>query len=63
MLAEQPYLSLPEAAAALDVSQSSVRRWVKAGRLKAIKLPSGRRRIRREDVEAILSSDVAPDAA
>jgi excisionase family DNA binding protein len=63
MLAEQPYLSLPEAAAALDVSQSSVRRWVKAGRLKAIKLPSGRRRIRREDVEAILASDVAPDAA
>lgn len=57
MLADQPFLSIPEAAAAFDVSESSVRRWVKDGRLKAIRLPSGTRRIRREDVEAILASD------
>jgi len=54
MLADQPYLSIPEAALALDVSASSVRRWVKSGRLRAVRLPSGRKRILREDVAAIL---------
>lgn len=64
MLADQPtFLSLPEAAAAFEVSLSSVRRWVKDGRLKAITLPNGRRRIRREDVDAILSSDREPVSA
>lgn len=58
MLADQPFLSIPEAAAAFDVSESSVRRWVKNGRLKSSRLPSGRRRIRREDVEAFLSGDL-----
>lgn len=63
MLADQPFLSIPEVAVAFDVSESSVRRWVKSGRLKAIRLPSGRRRIRREDVESVLSSDTNGSAA
>lgn len=57
MLADKPYLSIPEAAAALDVSANSVRRWVKAGRLRANRLPSGRLRVWREDVEAILTTE------
>lgn len=57
MLADQPFLSIPEAADALGVSETSVRRWVKSGRLKAIRLPSGRRKIRRAEVEAILADD------
>jgi len=59
MLADQPLLSIPEAAEILGSSQSSVRRWIKNGRLKAIKLPSGRRKVRREEVDAILASDDA----
>lgn len=62
MAAEQTYLSVPETVDALreggiDVSHDSVRRWVKSGRLKAIRLPSGRAKIRREDVEAILRGE------
>jgi excisionase family DNA binding protein len=57
MLAEPPFLTLPEAAERLGVSETSIRRWVKAGRLKAIHLPSGRRRVRAAEVEAILASD------
>jgi putative resolvase len=60
MLADEPtFLTLPEAADILEVSRTSVRRWVKQGRLRSIKLPSGHRRIRREDVERILSGDTA----
>lgn len=57
MLADQPFLSIPEAAAELPVSETTLRRWVKAGLLAAIRLPSGRRKIRRSDIEAILASD------
>lgn len=59
MLADQPFLSIPEAAERLHVGESSVRRWIKAGRLKAIKLPSGRRKVRAAEVDAILTSDAA----
>lgn len=60
MLAEQPdqtFMSVPEAAAALEVSEVSVRRWIKSGQLRAIRLPSGTHKIRREDVASILSGD------
>ncbi len=57
MLADPPFLSLPQAAARLGVSETSIRRWVKAGRLKTILLPSGRRRVRTTEVDAILTSD------
>jgi len=63
MLADQPFLSLPEAAEKLHVSESSVRRWVRSGRLRALRMPSGRRKVRLEDVEAILASDAAEDVA
>lgn len=63
MLADKPFLSIPEAAEALDVSPNSVRRWVKAGRLRAQRLPSGRQRIHREDVAAILADDTIANVA
>lgn len=63
MLADQPFLSIPETAATLDVSESSVRRWVKSGRLKSIRLPSGRAKIRREDIESILRGEPVESAA
>jgi len=39
----------------LGVSQSTVERWIGLDRLKAIKLPSGHYRVRRSEVERILS--------
>lgn len=55
------FLTLPEAADRLEVSRTSIRRWVKDGRLRSIKLPSGHRRIRREDVEKILAGETAEE--
>jgi excisionase family DNA binding protein len=46
-------LSLPEAAAELAVSQSTIRRWIKTGDLPARKvgLGGGRFRISRDDLD------------
>lgn len=51
MLADEPYLSIPEAAAALHVSERSVRRWVRSGKLAVRPLPSGRVQIPKAEVE------------
>lgn len=47
-------LTTGEVAEALSVGPDTVRRWAETGQLSAIKLPSGVRRFRREDVERIL---------
>lgn len=48
-------LTATEAAAAWGVSVHTVRRWAKEGKVATISLPSGRRRYRRSDVEALLA--------
>jgi excisionase family DNA binding protein len=53
------FLSPGEAAELLTskgvaASEATVRRWAKAGRIPAIRLPFGRLKIRVEDVEALL---------
>jgi excisionase family DNA binding protein len=57
MTQERRWLTPPQAAVLLEVSDQTVRDWIAAGRIPAIKHPSGQFRIRREDVEAILSGD------
>jgi excisionase family DNA binding protein len=51
-------LTVREVAQQLRVDETTVRRWLKAGALKGVSLPShGKRqayRIRREDVDALL---------
>lgn len=60
MPADQPYFSTREVAEALDVSMTSVRRWAKAGTLPTVKLPSGRWKVKREVLLAIMNrSDAA----
>ena len=54
-------VTVGEAARALRVHQSTVSRWVAAGKMQAIRLPSGRLRIRREDVERLLEPEVFKD--
>ena len=49
----------PRVAEMLAVSPETVRQWVKEGKLKPIVLPSGSKRFRLEDIEAILAGDAA----
>jgi excisionase family DNA binding protein len=48
-------LTPQEAMQALRISDSTLVRWVASGRLPALYLPSGYRRFRRADVEALLT--------
>lgn len=56
-------LSIPEASKQFRVAPSTVRRWVKSGRLKAIRLPSGRAKIAQADVEAIMRGEQSAGTA
>lgn len=47
-------LSASEVAPLLHVTEETVRHWAKTGKLRHVLLPSGQRRYRRADVEAIL---------
>lgn len=49
-------LTATEVAEEMSVHPETVRRWTRQGLLPAIKLPSGRRRYRREDVDALKAS-------
>lgn len=66
MTAVQPYLTAAEAAARLTaggvpVSEDTVRRWGRSGRIPAIKLPFGRQKFSAQDIDALLvpTKDVA----
>lgn len=48
-------LTAPQVAALLNVSDESVRRWADTGKLRYVELPSGQRRFRRSDIDAILT--------
>jgi putative resolvase len=48
-------ISASRVAEMLDVHPNTVVIWAKEGKIKAIRLPSGRFRFRLEDIEAILS--------
>ena len=52
-----PLLTTGEAARKLYVTDETIRRWIAAGKLAAITLPSGQFRIRADDVEALLRGE------
>lgn len=54
MQADDDLLSTGQAARRLQVSIDTIRRWGEAGRLPMVKTPTGNRRFRRADVEALL---------
>jgi excisionase family DNA binding protein len=56
---ESGLLTAAQVAERLAVHVESVRRWTREGKLAAIKYPSGRRRYRVEDVDAMLRTPVA----
>ena len=49
-------MSVGKAAELLAVSPQTLRRWARQGRVSCVRLPSGHRRFRREDVLPLLSS-------
>lgn len=59
---DEELLTSAEVATAYRVTTTTVRRWVAAGELEAIRLPGGRLRFRRADVERI-AQPVAADGA
>jgi excisionase family DNA binding protein len=46
-------MQVREAARALGVSENTIRRWEQRGLIPAVRLPSGVRRFRRADIEAV----------
>lgn len=46
-------MKVREAAKTLGVHENTVRRWEERGLLRAVRLPSGVRRFRPEDIEAV----------
>jgi excisionase family DNA binding protein len=52
-----PLLTTGEAALRLHVTDETVRRWIAAGKIPAITLPSGQFRIKEADIDAILAGD------
>jgi len=57
MTQDTPLLIASEVADRLRVSEETVNQWARIGRLKAITLPSGRKRYRVADIEAIEAGD------
>jgi excisionase family DNA binding protein len=53
MATKSTYVTLREAAQSLGVHESTVRRYADRGLIHAARLPSGVRRLRRADVEAL----------
>jgi len=57
------YITLREAAARLGVHESTVRRYADRGLIRAVRLPSGIRRLRSADVEPLARAVEAEHAA
>lgn len=55
-------LTVDEAARSLSVSQPTIRRWVKSGRLHAIRVGPRRLRVRRRDVDRMNGLGEAPES-
>lgn len=59
---DSPHMSIREAARRLGVHDNTVRRYADRGLVQAVRLPSGVRRLLRDDVEA-LALPRGPDAS
>lgn len=62
MVQKEPLYTPGEVAALLRVDPKTVTRWVKAGKVAAIRTPGGHVRIRESDVETLLEVSVPSTA-
>ena len=60
---DRTVLSTGAAADLIGVSDETLRRWVEKGKVRYIRLPSGRLRFRRADLEAMVAVTEPEDAA
>lgn len=60
-MAPAPLLKTADVASLMNVSRSTVARWVALGHLEAVRTPGGSLRFRPEDVDAL--TDAPPDEA
>lgn len=60
MTRAEPLLTTGAVARELNVTDETIRRWIRDGRIAAIKLPSGQVRIRRSTLDEILTTLVEP---
>jgi excisionase family DNA binding protein len=51
---DEQLFTLAEVALELKISEQSLRKWIKAGRIAAVKLPNGRWRLNRKQIEEAL---------
>ena len=56
------FLSLNDMAQALNVSYWAVYRWVNKGQVRCIRLPSGRLRIPREELDRLKTTEIEQEA-
>ena len=49
----EPLMQVRQAARALGVHENTLRRWAERGLISAVRLPSGVRRFRAEDIDAM----------
>lgn len=49
----EKYVRLQTAEQALGISYSTIRRWIREGRLRALRLPTGHLRVAKKDVERL----------
>ena len=62
-MTDDELLTAPRVASILSVSDETVRRWADRGLIRSIRLPSGQRRFRRSDVDALLNPEPTEGAA
>jgi excisionase family DNA binding protein len=55
---EKKYLTTFQAAPLLSVTPDSILKWIKSGKLEALRTPGGHHRIARESIEALLKEDL-----
>jgi excisionase family DNA binding protein len=63
MTPPEPLLTAEEVAALVRLDVETVRRWAREGLIPSIKLPGGRRRFRRDVVDAVLAGEYPASVA
>lgn len=63
MATESTFITIREAARRLGVHENTVRRYADRGLIRAVRLPSGVRRLRRGDIEALQAARSKPVSA
>jgi excisionase family DNA binding protein len=62
-MANEPMLTSGQAAEIVGVTDETIRRWAEDGKVRHVRLPSGRLRFHRADIDALLEPVEPAEAA